>query len=83
VAQTACVHYDCCTGQHKVANKGARAAPCRDLAYQRYHHKVCWNQPEVLVSDGPALSGLQHSSDLLPLNKVTCVHNPVCVRACM
>jgi len=26
VAHTACVHYDCCrvTGQHKVANKGAR-----------------------------------------------------------
>jgi len=24
VAHTACVHYDCCTGQHTVANKGAR-----------------------------------------------------------
>ena len=24
VAHTACVHYDCCTGQHKVVNKGAR-----------------------------------------------------------
>jgi len=37
VVHTACVHYDCCTGQHKVANKGARAAPCRVLAYQRSH----------------------------------------------
>ena len=26
-----------CVWQHKVANKGARAAPCRDLAYQRSH----------------------------------------------
>ena len=24
VAHTACVQYDCCTGQHKVVNKGAR-----------------------------------------------------------
>ena len=24
VAHTACVHYDCCTGQHKVVNKGVR-----------------------------------------------------------
>jgi len=24
VAHTACVHSNCCTGQHKVANKGAR-----------------------------------------------------------
>jgi len=24
VAHTACVHYDCCTGQHKVADKGTR-----------------------------------------------------------
>ena len=24
VAHTGCVYYDCCTGQHKVENKGAR-----------------------------------------------------------
>jgi len=52
VAHTACVHYDCCTGQHKVANKGARPAPCCDLAYQRCHLEVCWNRPGALVSDG-------------------------------
>jgi len=40
VAHTACVRYDWCTGQHKVVNKGARAAPCRDLAYQQCHLKV-------------------------------------------
>ena len=65
------------------ANKRARAAPCRDLAYQRYHLELCWNRPEALVSDGRALSGLQHSSDLLSWDKVTCVRNPVCARACM
>jgi len=34
VAHTACVHYDCCPGQHKVESKGVHAALCRDLAYQ-------------------------------------------------
>jgi len=37
VAHTACVHYDCCTGQHKVANKGSRGR----------HGVVIW-----LTSDG-------------------------------
>jgi len=58
VAHTACVHYDCCTGLHKVANKGACAARCRDLAYQRCHLDVCRSRPGALVSDGRALSGL-------------------------
>jgi len=83
VVHTACVHYDCYTRQQKVANKGARTAPCCDLDYQRCHLEVCWNRPGALVSDGRALSGLQHSSDLLPWNNVTCVRSPVCARACM
>ena len=29
-----CVYVCVCVCQHKVATKGARAAPCRDLAYQ-------------------------------------------------
>jgi len=69
VAHTACVHYDCCTGQHKMTNKGTRAAQCRDLAYQRCHLDVCRSRPGALVSDGRALSRLQHSSDLLPWKK--------------
>jgi len=45
VAHTACVYYNCCAGQHKIANKGARAARCRDLAYQRCHLDVCVSEP--------------------------------------
>ena len=48
VVHTACVHYDCCTRQHKVANKGARTAPCCDLDYQLCHIELCWDQPEHL-----------------------------------
>jgi len=39
-------------------SEGARAAPCRDLVFQRCHLEVCWNQPGGLVSDGQAMSGL-------------------------
>jgi len=52
VAHTACVHYNCCTGQHKVTNKGARAVPCRDLSYYQCHLEVCWSLPGALVSNG-------------------------------
>jgi len=47
VAHTACVHYDCCTGQYKVANKGARGR--RGFAI--------W-----LTSDATARADQEHSS---------------------
>jgi len=55
----------------------ARAAWCRDLAYQRCHLDVCRGRPGALISDGRALSRLKHSSDLSLWKKVTCAHNPV------
>jgi len=66
-----------------VSNKGARAAPCRDLSYQRSHLNVCQGRPGALASDGRAPSGFLHSSDLLPWKKShALVTQCVRVRAC-
>jgi hypothetical protein len=78
-----CVCVCVCVCQHKVANKGARAAPCHDLAYQRSHLNVCRDRPGALACDGRAPSGLLHSSNLLPWKKShALVTQCVRVRAC-
>jgi len=78
-----CVCVCVCVWQHKVANKGARAAPCHDLAYQRSHLNAYRDRPGALACDGRALSGLLHSSNLLPWTKShALVTQCVRVRAC-
>ena len=72
-----------CVWPHKVSNKGVRAVPCRDLAYQQSHFNVCRGLPGALASDGRATCGLLHSSDLLPWKKShALVTQCVRVRAC-